>query len=68
VAQAALLVEEAEWELAHKGSARKAIVARHFAQMRLADKPLRGITSDDRTVLEFFDAIVRYQPIPKDAI
>jgi hypothetical protein len=63
VAQAALLVEEATWELANKASARKAVVARHFAEMRLADRPLRGITSDDRTVLDHFDAIVRYTPI-----
>jgi acyl-CoA dehydrogenase len=64
VAQAALLVEEAAWELAKKGSARKAIVARHFARKRLGQEPLRGITSDDRTVVDHFDAIVRYQPIP----
>ena len=63
VAQAALLVEEAVWELAHKNSARKAIVARHFIEMRLAEPPLRGITSGDRTALDFFDAIVRYTPV-----
>ncbi|MEX2245431.1 MAG: acyl-CoA dehydrogenase family protein [Dehalococcoidia bacterium] len=63
VAQAALLVEEADWELAHKGSSRKSIVARHFAEMRLVDAPLRGITSDDRTALDYFEPIVRYQPV-----
>ncbi len=68
VAQAALLVEEADWELAHKNSARKAIVARHFASMHLSQPPVRGITSEDRTVLDHFDAIVRYQPIPKEAL
>jgi len=68
VAQAALLIEEAVWELAHKDSARKAVIARYFAEWKLADRPLRGITSDDRTVLDHFDAIVRYQPIAKDAI
>ena len=67
VAQAALLVEEAVWELAHKGSARKAIVARHFIEMHLAERPLRGITSGDRTALDFFEPIVRYQAVPPAA-
>ncbi len=68
VAQAALLVEEAVWELAHKNSARKAIVARYFVETRLAARPLRGITSADRTVLDYFEQIVRYQPIAPHAI
>ncbi len=63
VAQAALLVEEATWELAEKGSARKAIVARHFAETHLAQRPIRGITGGDRTVLDYFEPIVRYQPV-----
>jgi alkylation response protein AidB-like acyl-CoA dehydrogenase len=68
VTQAALLVEEAAWELEHKGSARKALVARHFADMRLSEHAVRGITSGDRTAIDFFEPIVRYQPVPKDAI
>ncbi len=68
VAQAALLVEEATWEIEHKGSARKAVVARQFVRTRLAQQPLRGIASGDRTVLDYFASIVRYQPIsPADA-
>jgi len=63
VAQAALLVEEAAWELEHKGSARKAIVASYFARQKLGEKPLRGITAGDRTVLDHFNAIVRYGKI-----
>ena len=63
VAQAALLVEEATWELAEKGSARKAIVARRFADIHLAQHPARGITGDDRIVLDYFEPIVRYQPV-----
>ena len=63
VTQAALLVEEAVWELEHKGSARKAIVAALLRRQKLAEKPLRGITSEDRTPLDHFDAIVRYEPI-----
>jgi acyl-CoA dehydrogenase len=68
VTQAALLVEEAAWELANKNSARKAIVARHFASMRLGGAPVRGIMSEDRTVLDYFEPIVRYQPVPKEAL
>ena len=68
VAQAALLVEEAVWELAHKNSARKAIVARHFVATRLVDRPVRGITSTDTTVLDYFEEIVRYQPIAPGAL
>lgn len=63
VAQAALLVEEAVWELAHKNSARKAIIARYFVATRLTERPMRGITSTDTTVLDYFEQIVRYQPI-----
>ncbi len=63
VTQAALLVEEAAWELEHKGSARKAIVARYFASRRLEEHPIRGITSGERTPLDFFEPIVRYQPV-----
>jgi hypothetical protein len=63
VAQAALLIEEATWELAEKNSGRKAIVARHFIATHLDDQPLRGITSQDRTVLDYFEPIVRYQAV-----
>ncbi|MBF6600523.1 MAG: acyl-CoA dehydrogenase family protein [Dehalococcoidia bacterium] len=63
VAQAALLVEEATWELAEKDSARKAIVARRFVETHLRERPLRGITSPDRTALDDFEAIVRYQAV-----
>jgi alkylation response protein AidB-like acyl-CoA dehydrogenase len=63
VTQAALLVEEAVWELAQKGSARKAIVARQFAETRLAQHAMRGIASENRIPLDWFDAIVSYQPV-----
>jgi hypothetical protein len=68
VTQAALLVEEAVWELAHKGSARKAIVARYFVETHLRERPLRGITSGDRTALEYFEPIVRYQPVAPGSV
>jgi alkylation response protein AidB-like acyl-CoA dehydrogenase len=68
LAQAALLLEEAAWETAHRGSARKALVARIFADTHLVQRPLRGITSGDRTAIDDFDAVVRYQPVPAEAI
>ncbi len=60
---AALLVEEAGWELAYEPSSggRKALVARVYAESHLATQPLRGITSGDRTALDDFDVIVRYK-------
>ena len=63
VTQAALLIDEAAWELANRGSARKAVVARLFARKRLSTPPLRGITDPDRTAIELFEAITRYQPV-----
>jgi acyl-CoA dehydrogenase len=60
VTQAALLVEEAVWELAHRGSARKALVARQFVEMRLAQRAMRGIASENRIPLDHFEAIVGF--------
>ena len=60
VVQAALLLEEADWELEHRGSARKALVADLFAQAHLRARPARGVTSNDRTALDFFEPLTRY--------
>jgi hypothetical protein len=67
VTQAALLIEEAVWELAHKGSARKAIVAHQFCEMRLVQHPMRGIGSENRIPLDYFDSIVSYAPVAPGA-
>ena len=58
--EAALLLEQAAFALDHDGGARKAAVARRFAQRRLAHAPLRGITDPDRMVLDLFEPLVRY--------
>ena len=58
--QGALLVEEASWALQRDGDARKAAVARRFANRRLAAAPLRGISDPDRAVLDLFEPLVRY--------
>ena len=63
VAAAALLLEEAQWELRHHASGRKAVVAHLFAETHLRHRPLRGITSGDRTILELFDPLTRYGEI-----
>jgi hypothetical protein len=68
VTQAALLIEEAAWELEHKASARKVVVARQFIEMRLAQHPARGIMSGARVPLDHFDAIVNWRAVPPSAI
>jgi acyl-CoA dehydrogenase len=55
---AALLTEQAAWERATRGSNRKALVARLYAQRYLADRgPLRGIDADSDEALERFDEL-----------
>jgi alkylation response protein AidB-like acyl-CoA dehydrogenase len=63
VTQAALLTEEAVWELANKNSARKAVVARQFIESHLTQHAMRGIASPNRIPLDFFDEIVSHAPI-----
>lgn len=60
VAEAALLLEEARWELENCGSARKAVIADLFIRNHLASNPVRGITSANTTMLDLFDPIVGY--------
>jgi hypothetical protein len=61
--EAALLCEEAAWSLERDGDARKAAVAGRFTRRRLESALVRGITSNDRTVLELFEPIIRYGPL-----
>jgi acyl-CoA dehydrogenase len=63
VVQAALLLEEAEWELRESGSARKAVVARLFAQEHLGGARAHAIVSSDRTRLDLFLPLTRYATI-----
>jgi hypothetical protein len=64
----ALLVEQAAWELETSGSARKAAVARLYANVHLTSHPLGGIGRDDQIVLEGFDAITRYGALEPDRL
>lgn len=61
--EAALLVEEAAWDLERRSDARKAVVARRFASRRLGTPAVRGITDPDRSVLDLFEPLVRYGPV-----
>jgi alkylation response protein AidB-like acyl-CoA dehydrogenase len=63
LSEGALLLDEASWQLARDGDARKAVVATLFARKRLAPPRARGILDDDRTVIDLFDPIVRYGPV-----
>lgn len=63
VFSAAMLLEEANWELANCGSARKAIIAHLFVQSHLRSRPMRGIMSGDRTMLDLFEPIIGYGEI-----
>lgn len=62
LAEGALLLDEATWQMARDGDARKAVVARRFAR-RLVPQRARGILDDDRSAIDHFDALVRYGPI-----
>ncbi|MDX1886505.1 acyl-CoA dehydrogenase family protein [Mycolicibacterium sp. 120270] len=55
----ALLTEQAAWERAERGTDRKALVARLYAQRYLADSgPLRGLDAENDDALEHFDELV----------
>ena len=65
--QAALLLEEASHDLQRTGSARKAAVARTFIQRHLVAPHLRGI-SPDRSTLDLFPTLTRYEPLDPAAL
>jgi acyl-CoA dehydrogenase len=60
MAEGALLLEEAVWDLERSGDARKCAVARRFASRRLSASSGRGITDPDRSVIDLFEPLVRY--------
>ncbi len=67
LAEGALLLDEATWQLARDGDARKAVVARRFTG-RLVASRARGIFDADRTVLDQFEPLVRYGAIEPAAV
>ena len=68
LSEGAVLLDEAAWALDRDGDARKALVARRFARSHLEHLPVRGIVDDDRTVLDFFDPLVRYGKVDAAAV
>jgi acyl-CoA dehydrogenase len=64
----ALLVEQAAEELNSKGSARKAAVARLYANVHLSSHPLGGVGRDDQLILAGFEAITRYGELEPDRL
>jgi hypothetical protein len=68
LSEGAVLLDEAAWALDRDGDARKALVAGRFARSHLETLPVRGIVDDDRTVLDFFDPLVRYGRVDAAAI
>ncbi len=63
----ALLVEQGVEDL-KRGSARKAAVARLYANVHLSSHPLGGVGRDDQLILEGFDAITRYGELEPDRL
>jgi hypothetical protein len=68
LSEGAVLLDEAAWALDRDGDARKALVARRFARTHLESLPVRGIVDDDRTVLDFFDPLIRYGKVDAAAV
>lgn len=64
----ALLVEQGSWELGTRNSARKAAVARLYANVHLSAHPLGGIGRDDQLILEGFEPITRYGQMDPDRL
>ncbi|SDN09787.1 acyl-CoA dehydrogenase [Halogranum gelatinilyticum] len=60
VTTAAVLLEDAQWQLDHEDDARRALVAREFVESSLRSEDARGITGGDEVSPSTFDAIVRY--------
>jgi acyl-CoA dehydrogenase len=64
----ALLVEQAADELAKQGSARKAAIARLYANVHLSSHPLGGVGRDDQLILEGFEPITGYGKLDPDRL
>jgi acyl-CoA dehydrogenase len=68
LSEGAVLLDEAAWALNRDGDGRKALIARRFARTHLETPHVRGIVDDDRTVLDFFDPLVRYGKVDAAAV
>ena len=68
VTTAAILIEQAQWQLDKDEDARKALVAEQFADSHIRDRDARGIPGGDRPPAEGFDAIVRFASVAPEAM
>lgn len=64
VTQAALLLEEAQWELAERNSARKAIIASLFAARHLARDEDAAVALEEHACRHLFAPLARYGNVP----
>ncbi|WP_254537817.1 acyl-CoA dehydrogenase family protein [Halomarina litorea] len=65
---AAELLAMADEDIAERGDARRALVAREFVAEQFGRGDARGITSGDRRATEAFDAIVRHASVPPESL
>jgi acyl-CoA dehydrogenase len=65
--QTALLLEQAEWALAHKGSARSALVAALFATRRLARDEDAAVALEERVCRSLFRPVIGYGDVNAEA-
>ncbi len=65
---AAELLAMADEDIAERGDARRALVAREFVAEQFGRREARGITDGDRRPTEAFDAIVRYASVPPESL
>lgn len=68
VTAAALLLDEAQWEIETESNARKAVVAHRFVDEHLRERSNRGITEEGRLPVEQYETIVCFASVPPEAV
>jgi acyl-CoA dehydrogenase len=68
VVTASLMLAEAQDAIEREEDARLAVVADRFVDRYLRDHDAHGVTDGDRTALEYFDAIVRYDRVAPERL
>ncbi|WP_178917040.1 acyl-CoA dehydrogenase family protein [Natronomonas gomsonensis] len=70
VVSAALLLEEAQWQIDEEDNGRKALVAQRFVETRFGDDEAYGVASGDRFAMdeENFDAVAHYAGVEPESL
>jgi acyl-CoA dehydrogenase len=68
VASAALLLKRAQDDIDADGNARKVLVAEWFVKDRFGRTEARGITDGESLADDYYDEVVRHEPIAPDAV